>query len=268
MIMKPVDWRVATLFVQERHYSAVMPKLTKHYLGAYVNDELVGILTLGWGTNPMGTIRKMFPDLTTADYYEIGKMCMDEKMPRNSESQMQSLTIKWMKENTPSVKYLYTWADGIVGKPGYVYQAANFLYGGFIWTDIYLSESGEKVHFRTIQRKMKKEMGRDDTKYGPRPNDKKMGELGFTRVWGKQFRYIYPINKSSKKYLKNSTMEWTRDYPKDKDLQWKVKRPGETEYTVTPTIPFIDGSVTQHNSSNVNKVSDKYGVGNLSEFFT
>ena len=53
MIMKPVDWRVATLFVQERHYSAVMPKLTKHYLGAYVDDELVGILTLGWGTNPM-----------------------------------------------------------------------------------------------------------------------------------------------------------------------------------------------------------------------
>ena len=63
-----------------RHYSVVMPKLTKHYLGAYVDDELVGILTLGWGTNPMGTIRKMFPELTTADYYEIGKMCMDEKM--------------------------------------------------------------------------------------------------------------------------------------------------------------------------------------------
>ena len=31
-------------------------------------------------------------------------------------------------------------------------------------------------------------MGSDDTKYGPRPNDNKMGELGFTRVWGKQFR--------------------------------------------------------------------------------
>ena len=44
------------------------------------------------------------------------------------------------------------------------------------------------------------------------------------------------------------------------------KKGSETEYTVTPTIPFIDGSVTQHNSSNVNKVSDKYGVGNLSEF--
>ena len=40
-------------------------------------------------------------------------------------------------------------------------------------------------------------MGRTDTKYGPRPSDdEKMGELGFSRVWGKQFRYIYPMNKS------------------------------------------------------------------------
>ena len=62
----------------------------------------------------MGTIKKMFPELSTSDYFEIGKMCMDEKMPRNSESQMQSLVIQWMKKHTPEVKYLYTWADGIV----------------------------------------------------------------------------------------------------------------------------------------------------------
>ena len=39
--MKKVDWRVATLFVQERHYSAVMPKLTKHWLGCYEIEKLV-----------------------------------------------------------------------------------------------------------------------------------------------------------------------------------------------------------------------------------
>ena len=133
MIMKPVDYRVATLFVQERHYSPVMPKLTKHYLGAYHDDELVGILTLGWGTNPMGTIKKMFPTLTTADYFEIGKMCMDEAMPRNSETQMMSATIKWMKQNTPSVSYLYTWADGIVGKA----QDMSIRQGTFSMVDSY-----------------------------------------------------------------------------------------------------------------------------------
>ena len=266
--MKKTDWRVATLFTQARHYSPVMPKLTKHWLGAYENDKLVGVLTLGWGTNPMGTIKKMFPELTTDDYYEIGKMCMDESMPRNSESQMISATIKWMRKNTPERKYLYTWADGIVGKPGYVYQAANFLYGGFIWSDVYVTEQGEKVHFRTIQRKMKKEMNRSDTKYGPRPNDAKMGELGFSRVWGKQFRYILPMTKKDRKYLKKSTCEWSLDYPKDKDLQWKIKRPGEKEYELTNIIPYEHkGESVNHNTTNVSKVEKKYGTVTLEEFF-
>ena len=91
-------------------------------------------------------------------------------------------------EHGSSVKYLYTWADGIVGKVGYVYQAGNFLYGGFIWSDVYVTDVSEKkLHFRTIQRKMKKEMNRHDTKYVLISSDTKMGELGFSRVWVNSF---------------------------------------------------------------------------------
>ena len=267
-MIKEITKYVATEFIMSRHYSPVMPKLTKHYCGYYVDDVLQGVVTFGWGTRPKHTIQKLFPTLDTTDYYEIGKMCMDEEMPRNSESQMISKTLDWMKKNTPNIKYLYTWADGIVGKPGYVYQASNFLYGGFIWSDVYVSESGEKVHFRTIQRKMKKEMNRNDTKYGPRPNDAKMGELGFSRVWGKQFRYILPLTKKDRKYLKQSTCDWSINYPKDKDLQWKIKKPGETSYTLTDKMPYEHrGDSVEHNTKNVSKVADKYGTNNLEAFF-
>ena len=78
----------AGLFTQRLHYSPVFPRLTKHYLGIHLNDELVGVLTLGWGTQPKSTIKKLFPSLDTIDYLEIGKMCMTEEMPRNSETQM------------------------------------------------------------------------------------------------------------------------------------------------------------------------------------
>ena len=151
MIIKQTHKVNATEFIAERHYSAVMPSLTKHYLGCYENDEMVGVITFGWGTRPMHTIQALFPKLNTTDYFEIGKMCMDDKMPRNSESQMLSLSVKWLKENT-DIKYVFTWADGLVGKPGYVYQAFNFLYGGYIWTETYVTEKGEKIHPRTIQR--------------------------------------------------------------------------------------------------------------------
>ena len=69
-------------------------------------------------------------------------MCMLEELPKNSESVILSKMFKWVKENRPDIKLIYTWADGILGKPGYVYQATNFLYGGFITTDLYLDFLG------------------------------------------------------------------------------------------------------------------------------
>ena len=243
MELKKIHKVTATEFVSERHYSAVMPKLTKHFLGCFENDELVGVITFGWGTRPMHTIQALFPELNTKDYFEIGKMCMDDKMPRNSESQLLSLSVKWLKENT-NIKYLFTWADGIVGKPGYVYQAANFLYGGHSITDTYVTEKGEKVHPRTIQGILPNEEG---LKYGHRPNFEQLKELKLSRVKGKQFRYIYPMSKKYRKYLKKSTVEWNLNYPKHSDLLWRIKSPGETEYTQTETMPFNLSKETVYN---------------------
>ena len=103
--IKEIDKTIAIEFIQERHYSKVLPRLTKHWLGCFYKDELVGVLTLGWGTQPLQTIKKLFPNLKSEDYYEIGKMCMDEKMPRNSESQMISSVVRWMKQNLPEKKF-------------------------------------------------------------------------------------------------------------------------------------------------------------------
>ena len=62
----------AAQFVSTRHYSAVMPRLTKYYFGYYKKDKLVGVITFGWGTRPKHTIQKLFPSLDTKDYYENG----------------------------------------------------------------------------------------------------------------------------------------------------------------------------------------------------
>jgi hypothetical protein len=259
MILKSLNKYTAAEFVALRHYSAVMPKLTKHYLGCFLQNELVGVITFGWGTRPKHTIQKLFPQLNTEDYFEIGKMCMDDKMPKNSESQLLSLSIKWLKKNT-KIKYLYTWADGLVGKPGYVYQSANFLYGGFSITDTYVTEQGEKVHPRTMQGHIPNTKNR---KYGMRPNPKQLIQLKLSRVKGKQFRYIYPMTKKDRKQLKKSTVQWSLNYPKEKDLIWYIKKPGETEYKETNKIPFDLSKEMIYNKRNINMYKSE---GNLSEF--
>jgi hypothetical protein len=76
------------------------------------------------------------------------------------------------------------------------------------------------------------------------------------------------MSKKDRKYLKQSTCEWNINYPKDGDLQWKIKRPGETEYELTNTIPYEHrGDSVEHNVNNVSKVERKYGKGSLESFF-
>ena len=102
--IKEITKEQALEMIQKYHYSNTLPKLNKYFLGFYLEERLVEVVTLGWGTRPRHTIQRIFPSLDTADYLEIGRMCMTEDMPRNSESQMISQMVKWIKKNIPTLK--------------------------------------------------------------------------------------------------------------------------------------------------------------------
>jgi len=278
----------ATELVQANHYSPVMPKLTKHWLGVFKGEEMVGAVTLGWGTRPLHTIQKIInTDMGSAHYLEIGKMCMLDSEPHNSETQMISQLVRWIKENRPNVLFLYTLADGIMGKCGYVYQAANFYYGGEYWTDSYMSAKGEKIHPRST-RKLCADNWRwhyDENSVGYRqefkdnherkireaqqnatklPKEKVfwltpefMKHVGLRKIKGKMFRYIYPLNKTAKKILANkSNIDWkigSGVYPKEMngDLRWK-EMIARKKYDFLDGIPNWDLQTVEHNKKNVN----------------
>lgn len=253
---------LATEFIQRYHYSPVMPRLTKHFLGFYLDGELVGVLTLGWGTQPRQTINKMFRGLESKDYWEIGKMCMHPDMPKNSESQMLSATIRWIKENTPEKLFLYTMADGIMGKCGYVYQASNFYFGEKYWTSVYMMENGEKLHPRSA-----KQLCKENAKFSNREKifwltSDFMIHKGIRKIEGYMFRYIYPLNKKAKKLLKKSELDWGFNYPKDHDLEWWDVTIKKEKFRVEqPSFTYED---VKYNSKNVNGHKSS---ASLEEFF-
>jgi len=286
--IKKIDRVEATELVQANHYSPVMPRLTKHWLGIHREEDLIGVVTLGWGTRPLHTIQKIVsPELESKDYYEIGKMCMLDSEPKNSETQMLSQLVRWIKDNCPEVKFLYTLADGIMGKCGSVYQAANFYYGGEYWTDSYMSHRGEKIHPRTTRELCKLNWRYHYCEGGPGFNqefkdnhDRKVAAAlanntkppkeqvfwltpeyldyrGMRKIKGKMFRYIYPLNKRAKKLLKKSTeITWKIGpgvYPKEDNgaLQWK-EMVGRKNYQYLPGMPAWDLHFVHHNKKNVN----------------
>ena len=241
-VIKEIPKQAAVAFVSDNHYSPIMPVLTKHWLGGFLDGKLQAVLTLGWGTQPKATIKKLFPELDTQDYYEIGKMCLLDELPRNSETQFLSSVIKWMKMNLSERKFLYTLADGIMGKPGYVYQAASFLYGGYFKTSVYRSNTGEKIHPRTSKKLCEENAIFLKKKKVFWLTHDFMETKGIEKYNGLMFRYIFPLNKKAKKILKNdslTTVEWNKNYPKGKDLKfWKMMGKGIYEEVEMPTFSY------------------------------
>jgi len=252
--------------VKQHHYSKVMPKLNKVVLGLFdPTARLVGIITFGWGVRPKDTIRVLFPSLDSQDYLEIGKLCLLDELPKNSESRFITAAIRCLRQMRPDLKVLFTWADAIWGKPGYIYQASNFYCGPSISSEAYRDSKGQRIHPRQLH-KLLISIGeitagkkgryvtptevRENPKLGvgnwaprntksgvrrPFPSD--MARLGLSHVRGLQFRYVYFLcnAKIEQRLLAESTVAWRKtDYPKTADCIWTVRNGAENWHNWTP----------------------------------
>jgi len=206
----PID--IAKNFIRTWHYSDVFPPHCMVTLGYRDDLGWAAMAIWGWGTRPRHTIQKLFPSLDTSDYWELCRLCARDELPRNTESAFIAQCTRWFREHQPAKKVLFSWADGIRGKPGYVYQGSNWLYGGYITTEIYLTPSGEPVHPRLMI-----------TRFGTRAKSTWTG-MGLRKVRGRQFRYVFFVcsHRERKRLLAESTVSWSRKYPKIGDMVWTV----------------------------------------------
>jgi hypothetical protein len=218
-------------FVKVHHYSKVMPKQTKACFGGFRDGVLVAAISFGWGSRPRHTIQKLFPSMNVDDYVEIGKMCIRDGQPKGSATPFMSDAFWKLHKRFPGLKLIFTWADGMWGKHGGVYQAANFLYGGFIWTDVYQPDDGKRIHPLQLQAKTSKS-GMSTKRRTNRPSQREMTERGWKQYFGKQFRYVKFLcdRKEQQRLLAESPFPWTATragYPKKADLAWKQSVDGK-----------------------------------------
>lgn len=213
MEIREIDADRAERFILEYHYLKYLPRLNDFFLGGFVDDELAAVMTLGHGVRPRHTIQVLFPELGVDDYRAIGRLAAVESLPKNTESHFISKCIKHLQRSY-DYDVLFTWADGMLGKPGTIYQASNFWYAGHIWTDTYLTSDGERVHPRQTNR------------IGGRPSWAELQDLGWQHYRGMQLRYIYFLcgDERRETLLENAEVELQQgDYPKEPDLKWKVR---------------------------------------------
>lgn len=232
LVFKQIEKEVAVDFVKKYHYSKIMPRLTKYYLGYFDSGRLTAVVTLGWGTQPLQTIKKLFPaeNYTTEDYLEIGKMCIIPELNQTKYfgSKMCADLVRWMRSNT-NCSFLYTLADGIMGKCGFVYQASNFIYLGQFKTSVYMHRlTGEKIHPRSAKMLLVENAIFDNVEKRFWLTHGFCEYKGIDKINGLMFRYIYPLNKRAKKALQRQ-YKVSVPYPKEDSLLFE-RRVSDRKY--------------------------------------
>jgi len=226
MVISDIHRNTAIPFIHKYHYSKILPRLTKRYLGFFENDKMVGVVTLGWGTQPKGTIKKLFSqhELSSKDYLEIGKMCfLPIKNNSNFGSMAMSMLVKWVKKNTECL-FLYTLADGIMGKCGYVYQASNFIYIGKFKTSVYMdNKTKEKIHPRSARGLCEENAVFENKEKVFWLTHSFCEYKDISKINGLMFRYIFPLDKRAKNILKKYPKYKNNKYPKGVDLLFEKR---------------------------------------------
>lgn len=132
---------------------------------------------------------------------------------------MLRAVVKWIKANT-DIKVLFTWADGMLGKCGYVYQASNFMYVGKSESDIYLFD-GYKIHPRQTKPIFKKD--ENDKRVTIRPTVEQLRKYHISRYKGHQFKYLIVLGShKEKREMMERALFTVLPHPKEKDLTWKT----------------------------------------------
>ncbi len=181
------------------HYSGRIVQNSYIHLGVFLRGELVGALQFGYAMNPSSG-KSVVAGTGNRDYLELNRMWLSDAVPRNGESMAISYATKYIKARFPAVQWIQSFADERCGCWGVVYQACNFVYCGFHFTDFYQLD-GEWFHemLLTAHKKM-----------GTRGARLRENLHRATKHRFRQFRYVLFLKQSARKRL----LRKTAAYPK------------------------------------------------------
>lgn len=123
--IKKIDYKTAMELVIEKHYlHRRAPCSVAFGLFCKEDNSLVGVVI--YGVSVSSTLLKgICGEEESKNVYELTRLWLDDKLPRNCESYLIGNSIKLLDR-----EIIVSFADTSQGHIGYVYQATNFIYTG------------------------------------------------------------------------------------------------------------------------------------------
>lgn len=183
--VKVVPAKIANEFVRKYHYSGKIVNNSTLHFGAFLDNQLHGILSYGSPFDKRRVISLVQPTQWN-EMLELNRMAFDDYLPRNAESRCLAISIMLIKRNAPHIKWLLSFSDGVQSGDGTIYRAS-----GFLLTSIKKNKSIIKLSSGEVRAQMTFTKGSHILKQN---GAAKIPE-GAQYLAGYQFRYIYIINK-------------------------------------------------------------------------
>lgn len=204
LLVAPCSYEAAKYAVTHWHYSHNIPTAKMARFGAWEDDAFVGAVVFGRG----GNNRLLDPyGLRQNEGCELIRVALREH--QSPVTQIVARAIRLLRQASPGLQLIVSFADPGQGHHGGIYQAGNWLYLGRSDPEMEFIVQGKRLHGRSVRHLY--------SRYGPRREDESPlewlrrhidPEAQPLRVPGKH-RYVYPLTKT----LRRQLSELAKPYP-------------------------------------------------------
>lgn len=204
--VKVIPSKVAIPFVKKHHYSGRVVSNSQLHFGAFLDNKLHGVMSFGPSLDKRKT-QALVKGTGWNAFLELNRMAFDAALPKNSESRCISVALKLLKKYAPHIKWVVSFADATQCGDGAIYRAS-----GFILTQInknktiWQAPDGKTYSDLSLRKGVLAKNGAITGMALPRSikgasSMSVFKEAGFKPLEGFQLRYVYFLDKSTRKNL-------------------------------------------------------------------
>ena len=205
-LVEIINPKIAKDLIIKNHYTHKWTSC-RYAFGLILDNKIMGVCVYG---HPVGrlTTASISPKISDNEVLELTRLWVNDSEGKNTESWFIGQTFKWFRRFDKAIKVLISYSDPMQNHVGYIYQATNWLYQGnkTRLVDGYFHViNGETLHPRTCFSKYGSTKSEDLLKIDPK----------YTRFeLERKHRYIYILDKKSKKEILNTLKHPILKYPK------------------------------------------------------
>jgi hypothetical protein len=147
----PIAAGDARRIIETLHYSGKTVTNSQIHLGVFLDGRCGGALQFGPSLDKR-KIQGLVSGTPWNGFLELNRLAFAEWLPRNSESRVLGVALRWLKKNYPWLQWVISFADATQCGDGAIYRASGFVLTGIKQNkDLIRRADGTVIHHMTLK---------------------------------------------------------------------------------------------------------------------